>query len=160
MELWMMIYLTAAVFFDWRDFRIPNKLNGAGAVITVIIGLFHGISLTEMAVGGGIPLIVCGFLFYIGCLGGGDIKVFVVCGISLGWDIFHLLFLSFMWNGVYAIVFLWRHGGFHLRFIRFFHYVGDCIYNRRILSYEPFCQDLSKEEMIHFSLGIWLAYGT
>lgn len=37
MILWMLIYLTLAVIYDWRDFRIPNWLNAAGAVITVII---------------------------------------------------------------------------------------------------------------------------
>lgn len=108
MKVWIMIYLTIAVFYDWRDFRIPNKFNGAGAVITFLFGLVSGMNIIEMAAGGVIPLIICGLLFYIGCLGGGDVKLLMVCGISMGWEIFRLLFLSFIWNGLYAMVFLWR----------------------------------------------------
>lgn len=160
MKVWIMIYLTIAVFYDWRDFRIPNKFNGAGAVITFLLGLVSGMNIIEMAAGGVIPLIICGLLFYIGCLGGGDVKLLMVCGISMGWEIFRLLFLSFIWNGLYAMVFLWRQKSFHLRLVRFFHYVTDCISNKRILSYEPLGGVFSEEGMIHFSLGIWLAYGT
>lgn len=160
MKLWIMLYLTAAVFYDWRDFRIPNKLNGIGAIFTFFLGIFNGMDVVEMAVGGGIPLIICGFLFYIGCLGGGDVKLLMVCGISAGWKIFHLLFLSFMWNGIYAILFLWKQKSFRLRFTRFFHYVTNCIYKKKLLSYESLEKDFSKEAMIHFSLGIWFAYGT
>lgn len=160
MEIWIMTYLTIAVFFDWRDFKIPNKLNGIGGMITLILGLISGMNVAEMAAGGGIPLILCGFLFYIGCLGGGDVKLLMVCGISVGWKVFHLLFLSFMWNGVYAMIFLWRQRSFRLRFTRFFHYITDCVFNKKILSYESSNGDFNKEGMIHFSLGIWLAYGT
>ena len=75
MRVWIMIYLTIAVFYDWRDFRIPNRFNGAGAVITFLLGLVSGMNIIEIAVGGVIPLIICGLLFYIGCLGGGDVKL-------------------------------------------------------------------------------------
>ena len=59
MILWMLIYLTLAVIYDWRDFRIPNRLNAAGAVITVIICALQGMEWSVMAVGVLIPFMCC-----------------------------------------------------------------------------------------------------
>ena len=38
----------------------------------------------DMMIGVLVVLISCGLLFYIGCLGGGDVKLLMVCAISIG----------------------------------------------------------------------------
>jgi len=100
----------------------------------------------------------CGLLFYIGCLGGGDVKLLMVCGISIGWGMPQFLILSFICNGIYAVGFLWKRKNFHLRFIRLFQYITRCIKNKRLLVYETGEQDSMQGGIIHFSFGILAAY--
>ena len=33
MKIWILLFLIMAAIYDYRDFKIPNKLNGAGALI-------------------------------------------------------------------------------------------------------------------------------
>ena len=35
MKIWILLFLIMAAIYDYRDFKIPNKLNGAGALITL-----------------------------------------------------------------------------------------------------------------------------
>ena len=137
MKIWILLFLIMAAIYDYRDFKIPNKLNGAGALIV---------------------LISCGLLFYIGCLGGGDVKLLMVCAISIGRAMPRFLILSFICNGIYAVIFLWKRKNFHLRLFRLFQYVTQCKDNKRLLMYETENGDLMKDGMIHFSFGILAAY--
>ena len=157
MILWMLIYLTLAVIYDWRDFRIPNWLNAAGAVITVIICALQRMEWSVMAVGVLIPFMCCIGLFYLRALGGGDIKVLMVCGIPLGAAVIRFLILSFLWNGVIAVCVLWKHRSFRLRFSYLRHYLSGCLRDGQITSYEN-PDDESK--YLHFTYGIFLAYLT
>lgn len=158
MKIWILLFLILAVLYDYRDFKIPNKLNAAGAVITFILSLVSGIKVMDMFIGILIVLISCGLLFYIGCLGGGDVKLLMVCAISIGRAMPRFLILTFVCNGIYAVIFLWKHKNFHLRFIRFFQYVTQCKNNKKLLIYETGDEKSMKEGIIHFSFGILAAY--
>ncbi len=157
MVLWMLIYLTLAAVYDWRDFQIPNWLNAAGGVITITLCIWQGLDWSVMAAGILIPFFCCIGLFYLGALGGGDIKVLMVCGIPMGVSVIHLLILSFLWNGVTAVCILWKHRSFRLRFSYLRHYLSGCLREGRIASYEN-PDDESK--YLHFTYGIFLAYLT
>ena len=146
MKIWILLFLIMAAIYDYRDFKIPNKLNGAGALITLVLA------------GVLVVLISCGLLFYIGCLGGGDVKLLMVCAISIGRAMPRFLILSFICNGIYAVIFLWKRKNFHLRLFRLFQYVTQCKDNKRLLMYETENGDLMKDGMIHFSFGILAAY--
>ncbi|MCI5622820.1 A24 family peptidase [Anaerostipes sp.] len=159
MVIWMLVFLSAAVFYDWKEFRIPNWLTGIGAVITTGICLWKGVEIADIAAGVLLPFFICIGLFYLGCLGGGDIKLLMVCGIPLGTYVFRFLVVSFLWNGVYAIIFLWRHGSFRLRLSYFIHYISECLESRRLIPYQNRLQK-SEEDQIHFSTGVLLAYLT
>lgn len=158
MKIWILLFIILAAIYDYRDFQIPNWLNGTGACITLILAGICGVKVTEIAAGVLIVLVSCGLLFYIGCLGGGDVKLLMVCAISIGWGMPRFLILSFICNGVYAVGFLWKRKNFHLRFIRLFQYVTQCIKNKRLLVYETGREDSMKEGIIHFSYGILAAY--
>ena len=112
----------------------------------------------DMMIGVLVVLISCGLLFYIGCLGGGDVKLLMVCAISIGRAMPRFLILSFICNGIYAVIFLWKRKNFHLRFIRLFQYITRCIKNKRLLVYETGEQDSMQGGIIHFSFGILAAY--
>ncbi len=59
MNLWMLTYLLTAVFYDWRDFRIPNWLNGAAAAVMLGFCLQRGFdsSLAASLLSSGISLL-------------------------------------------------------------------------------------------------------
>lgn len=158
MKIWILLFLATAAFYDYRDFRIPNKLNATGALITLIFAGVYGVKAVDMAVGILVVLISCGLLFYIGCLGGGDVKLLMVCAISIGRGMPQFLILSFICNGIYAVIFLWKRKNFHLRLYRLFQYVTQCRDNKRLLTYETGNNDSMKDGIIHFSFGILVAY--
>ena len=83
MKIWILLFLIMAAIYDYRDFKIPNKLNGAGALITLVLAGVSGVKAADMMIEF-VVLISCGLLFYIGCLGGGDVKLLMVCAISIG----------------------------------------------------------------------------
>ena len=107
MKIWILLFLIMAAIYDYRDFKIPNKLNGAGALITLVLAGVSGMKAADMMIGVLVVLISCGLLFYIGCLGGGDVKLLMVCAISIGRAMPRFLILSFICNGIYAVIFLW-----------------------------------------------------
>lgn len=158
MKIWILLFIILAAIYDYRDFQIPNWLNGTGACITLILAGICGVKVTEIAAGVLIVLVRCGLLFYIGCLGGGDVKLLMVCAISIGRAMPRFLILSFICNGIYAVIFLWKRKNFHLRLFRLFQYVTQCKDNKRLLMYETENGDLMKDGMIHFSFGILAAY--
>lgn len=105
MKIWILLFLIMAAIYDYRDFKIPNKLNGAGALITLVLAGVSGMKAADMMIGVLVVLISCGLLFYIGCLGGGDVKLLMVCAISIGRAMPRFLILSFICNGIYAVIF-------------------------------------------------------
>lgn len=158
MKIWILLFLIVAAIYDFRDFRIPNWLNASGAVVTLILAYISGMKVSEITAGVLIVLFSCGILFYIGCLGGGDVKLLMVCGISIGWGMPQFLALAFICNGIYAVIFLWKRKNFHLRLLRLFQYVTQCINSKRLLVYETGEEDSVKDGIIHFSFGILAAY--
>ena len=158
MNIWILLFIILAVIYDYRDFQIPNWLNGIGACITLILAGICGMKVMDITAGVLIVFASCGLLFYIGCLGGGDVKLLMVCAISIGRAMPRFLILSFICNGIYAVIFLWKRKNFHLRLFRLFQYVTQCKDNKRVLMYETENGDLMKDGMIHFSFGILAAY--
>lgn len=159
MVLWMLLFLALAVWNDWRYFRIPNILIVVGAVVTLGICLLKEVALQHMFLGVAIPFVFCIGLFFLGCLGAGDIKLMMVCGIPLGRWVLDLLLWSFLWNGIYAVYFLWKHRSFRLSFQRFLEYISSCISAKRLLPYTK-GDGMSRDYHLHFSTGIFLAYLT
>ena len=158
MKIWILLFIILAVIYDYRDFQIPNWLNGIGACITLILAGICGMKVMDITAGVLIVFASCGLLFYIGCLGGGDVKLLMVCAISIGRAMPRFLILSFICNGIYAVIFLWKRKNFQLRLFRLFQYVTQCKDNKRLLMYETENGDLMKDGMIHFSFGILAAY--
>lgn len=158
MKIWILILLILAAIYDLKDFRIPNWLNGIGAVVALIFASVSGMKLLDIIAGVLFVLLSCGLLFYIGCLGGGDVKLLMVCAISIGRGMPRFLVLSFICNGIYAVIFLWKKKNFHLRLIRLFQYVTQCKHNKRLLVYETGEESSMEDGIIHFSFGILAAY--
>ena len=48
MKIWILLFLIMAAIYDYRDFKIPNKLNGAGALITLVLAGVSGMKAADM----------------------------------------------------------------------------------------------------------------
>ena len=51
MKIWILLFLIMAAIYDYRDFKIPNKLNGAGALITLVLAGVSGMKAADMMIG-------------------------------------------------------------------------------------------------------------
>lgn len=76
--------LAAALFMDFYQYRIPNKLILAGYLTGSLYCLYSG-SLWHIALLDTIFILILLYpLFVIGAFGGGDVKLFSVIGLFLG----------------------------------------------------------------------------
>ncbi len=104
------LIMVLATFTDIKSHIIPDRLIYPGIILLFLLRLFiHPLPLWEYIagafLGGGLLLIVS--LVSKGGVGGGDIKLFFLAGLVLGWKGTLLaLFLSVMSGGVVAAVLL------------------------------------------------------
>lgn len=159
MNIWFIIFLGVALIYDIREFRIPNWWIAVGTSVTVFLCYYEGRAPSQMLAGFLIPFLFCILLFWFGCLGGGDVKLLMVCGIAFGWAILSFMFYSFLLNGVYAVLFLWKSRSFHRRFSYLFHYISKSLRSRRLTPYVKSNEEVQSAQ-IHFSVGVFLAYVT
>jgi len=80
------VVLGVATFTDLRSRRIPNWLVlpffGLGLVVSVVL---HGLHGAEQSLGGaGLGLLIYGFLFWMGGMGAGDVKLCAAIGAWIG----------------------------------------------------------------------------
>lgn len=104
------IIMIATVLSDIKYQIIPNKITYFGIVMFSVLRLFiHPLPIWNYFIG---AIVGSGFLLLIaivsrGGMGGGDIKLFVVIGLVLGWQNTVLaLFLSIMAGGIISIILL------------------------------------------------------
>lgn len=110
----MVIVLGVATFTDLRSRRIPNWLVfpflGAGFAVSGWFQGWHGI--VQSLEGAGLALLIYGFLFWLGGMGAGDVKLCIAIGAWIGpSQLFLALVITGMAGGVMVV--LWAaFGGF------------------------------------------------
>lgn len=62
MKIWILLFIILAVIYDYRDFQIPNWLNGIGACITLILAGICGMKVMDITAGVLIVFASCGFI--------------------------------------------------------------------------------------------------
>lgn len=104
--LW--ILLGASCVTDIRSRRIPNVL----ILVGLLVGLFSQAQSGGLAglgfgfLGALVALVVLGPGFAAGRMGGGDVKLAMVCGTFLGWrGALHVILLGAVAHGVLALIF-------------------------------------------------------
>lgn len=108
----LLCLLLAAVYFDIRTFRIPNRLILFG----ICMGVFYrGLSPGEHSVfyyllsmaGMFIMLIP---VYRLRAIGGGDIKLLSVCALFTGWESgLSISVYAFFFGGIISIIYLVYH---------------------------------------------------
>ena len=145
---------------DIRDYRIPNGL--------ILLGYAVGSFYTYLSQGSRFfpafawnalwPLLLLYFLFYIGCLGSGDVKLVsalipLLMNNKAG---LYTIALAFFIGGAAALVKSLVAGDLLFRLSRLFAHVRLCILQKKPLPYVPVgrCREL------HFAISISISYIT
>jgi prepilin peptidase CpaA len=106
--------LTVATFTDVHSRRIPNwlVLPFFLAGIAVLSGLYGWHGAGQSLEGAGLALLIYGFLFWMGGMGAGDVKLGIAIGAWIGpYQLFIALVLTGLAGGAMALLWAMR-GGF------------------------------------------------
>jgi prepilin peptidase CpaA len=113
-----LIVLAVATFTDLRNRRIPNWLvlpfMLAGIAVSGWLHGWHGIG--QSFAGLGLGVLIYGFLFWLGGMGAGDVKLCAAIGAWIGPNqLFIALVITAMAGGIMAgsAVFGWKERGMH-----------------------------------------------
>lgn len=124
------IVLGVATFTDLRSRRIPNWLVfpffGCGVVVSTWLHGWQGAEQSFM--GAGLGLLIYGFLFWMGGMGAGDVKLCAAIGAWIGpYQLFLALVMTGLAGGVMALaVAAW--GGF---LKELFMHTGDLVFSAK-----------------------------
>lgn len=140
----LIITVSVAVISDYRGWRIPNKLIGAGLIQGFVVsavwrGLQDGLVCSIQ--GCVIPVMMLFVLFLIRALGAGDIKLLAVAGAFVGTGVYRVMIYSFLAGGVISIIYLLKE-------------IILSITNRNKLSDKTSARKLVKAR-VHFSAAIF-----
>lgn len=94
----VVLLVLLAVYFDIKNYRIPNKLNGAGMIIGFVYSaLKYGWNgMLYSLLGIFIPFVLLFVLFGIRVVGAGDIKLLCALGSFMYQGVFFLIIVSFV----------------------------------------------------------------
>lgn len=103
----------AAVIFDFKTFRIPNRLNFFGFITGVLFSLIQygfkeaGRSILWSAITIAVLFVLYGF----GALGAGDIKLYAALAAFVHMKIIYIVAVSFVAAALYGAVLVIKRGG-------------------------------------------------
>ena len=103
-------YSILSVWFDWRTFRIPNRLIGFGYLAAFFIQMLLSEGtvkerLLRLAIGALCPMILLGLIWMAGGIGAGDVKLLSVLGLVLGAEeIIICIVISFIVGAIIGII--------------------------------------------------------
>ncbi len=100
-----------AAMRDLTSFTIPNWISIAAALVFVPAALVSGVSIGSLGVCAlvGVGALIAGVaMFALGWIGGGDAKLFAVCGLWLGWPaVIPFVIWTALAGGGLAVMLLW-----------------------------------------------------
>lgn len=138
MIVWLILYafLLCAAILDCHSGRIPNILMCTALLIGAV---WYSSSCQELFLYG---IRIIGFLlpfsslFFIGMLGGGDVKVIIVIGGLVGVKAgIMIIFLGFFLASIVALIRMIRFGILQERLIIFVRYIERVYYGRKFVRY-------------------------
>lgn len=104
----------AAVIFDFKTFRIPNRLNFLGFMMGVTYSLIqYGVREAGKSIFWAAITIAALFALYAwGVLGAGDIKLYAALSTFVHMKIIYIIAVSFVVAALYGVVLVIKRGGF------------------------------------------------
>ena len=115
--IFIMMFAGVAVIFDFKTFRIPNKLNFLGFITGVTYSLItYGFSEAGKSILWSAITIAALFVLYVsGVLGAGDIKLYAALSTFVHMKIIYIIVVSFVAAALYGVVLVIKRGGGILR---------------------------------------------
>ena len=155
--LFLLPVVTAAVFFDLKQDRIPNWLIVCGLSVGWSIQIMESqiLGIFLFLWGVGVPLILGSFLYYFRMMGAGDIKLLSVAGGFMGPEkVFVCILASLFTGGLLALILILRRRNLRERMDYFGHYVTEWIHTGK---WRPYLTGKDKSGKMHFALAVLAA---
>lgn len=159
MEKAMLLFmLSLGALFDYRTDKIPNWMPFFGGLLGfIIIWQQNGRQGIEQGLLGVfiIFIILCP-LWFLGGIGGGDVKLMMAAGCYMGDQSWKLLIVSAICSACYSLFLMIVRKNFKKRMVLFFSYCKDVIWQGKREPY-PFDKENTgdkKEGGIHVSYAI------
>lgn len=105
--LFVYTLIIAAVITDYKYFKIPNILNLWGLITTIFLNMLLGVpdNLSSIIIGFLLPFFLLYFVFIVGGIGAGDIKLLCVIGGIIGMNSsMRFTIFCFLTSGILGIV--------------------------------------------------------
>lgn len=158
-EVLLIAFLSAAVWMDFRSFKISNTLIAAALASGFMLNIFRsGLRGGATALAGCLLLFILLFpLYSLSMLGAGDVKLFMAAGAFTGpgGGIFSLA-AAFMIGAVFSITLMIKHRNFFQRLSVLLFYMTQ-IKSRHDMKPYYDLKNPKRGETLHFSLCIALA---
>ncbi len=157
-EVFLIFIVTAAVFYDLRNYCIPNSLILLGYIFAFLLCLDEGIDGIRGFISGALlPIICLVFLQRAGIIGGGDVKLLSVAGGFLGTrEGVYCIFFSFVIGAFLSLIVLLRRRSLKARICYFLNYIQTVVHTGHWIPYYQITRDGYTGTM-HFSIAIMLA---
>ena len=93
--------LAVGTAFDLRRREIPDTVSAILLLLAIVLKLvgFHPLPWSSIGLGAGVAFVATAVPFYLGVLGGGDVKLMTALGAALG---IHAVVLLMLLTGVFG----------------------------------------------------------
>lgn len=162
MKYILVLYLAAVItagygaFTDLKSHKIYNKLTmpviASGLLLNIILGGIHGLGDSLLGLFLGFSFL---FLWLLGMLKAGDVKLYMAVGALAGWRFCgYTMIYSILLGGAAALGLMVRRKSGCASLYRVKIYLSNLIYSRQFRRYEP------EESSGYFSFGCCIFAGT
>lgn len=147
----------AAVYYDLRYQRIPNRLIVAGLFLGLLYQIDHSrwMGLIEYSAGVVLPVAVLFILLYFRMMGAGDIKLLSVIGGFLGpMNGLRCIIYTFLFGSIIAVVLLIKRRNLYSRLCYFKTYLFQYLKSKQ---WSPYMQQEDRDSHFYFSVPVFLS---
>lgn len=105
----LVVFITIALFFDLKEYRIPNLLNAVFLIAAISYNtIIQGIAGALVSLKGFfIGFLIIFILYIISAVAAGDVKLFSVLGALMGGEfVLYLTIVTVLLAGVFTIIFI------------------------------------------------------
>ena len=161
MDVILILFLSAAVLFDFKFDKIPNLMIIIGIFIGLLMNCYYRgfYGLADALAGCLLPFLLLFLLHILSMIGAGDIKLFMIAGAFLGLrGSIYSVIAAFFTGAVLSLTLMIKHQNFFSRLHYFMQYFNHLKNTRGQAPYYNLKQPRAGET-VHFSLCIALGVG-
>ncbi len=152
-----LIFIIGAVYTDIHSDKIWNLWIAVGLGIGVLRQLLLGFPLGKSWIFGlALPVLLFGLVFYIGGIGAGDIKLWILIGgMHGGRIVVRVMIASLLIGALIGLIQFGRYKQWHFAYEDIRDYFKEMILQHKLLKYPG---SSIPERRVHFSVAILLGY--